>query len=108
MEPANDFFTLQSLLTFGGATTATIMVPNALQMALKRNFAWLGLLVAWVVCLLVVFQAHQSAGPGVATPWTDYLVAVVNGCLVFCSAAGATSVGNAALQQEGKMVPKSV
>src|SRR5262245_53412570 len=106
MEAANDFITWESLLTFGGATTATVIVPNAFQLAVNRNPTWLALLVAELICLAVVFQAHQNAAPSVATPWTDYLMAVLNGCLVFCAATGATAVGNSALPGGGSLVGK--
>jgi FtsH-binding integral membrane protein len=105
MEAPNDFITWQSLLTFSGATMATVVVSNTYQRMRNRNPKWLALAVAQVICLAVVFQAHQSAAPGVATPWTDWLVAVVNGCLVFCAATGATTVGDSA--QEGTLVGKS-
>ena len=48
------------------------------------NPRWLALAVAELICLAVVASAH--GGP------IEYLIALVNGCLVFCSAAGATTI----------------
>ena len=84
MDVPGDFFTRASLLTFGGATAATFVVPNALQAAFGFNPRWLALAVAELICLAVVASAH--GGP------IEYLIALVNGCLVFCSAAGATTI----------------
>lgn len=96
MDNVNDFFTAESLLTFAGATTATVVVPNALQKAFQFNPRWLALVVAQVACIAVVYNQHHTAVPGTVIPASDYLIALVNGCLVYCSAAGATSVGNQA------------
>ncbi|WP_338664846.1 hypothetical protein VQH23_06650 [Pararoseomonas sp. SCSIO 73927] len=96
MTTPNDFFTTQSLLTFGGATAATFVVPNALQAALNFNPRWLALVVAEAVCVAVVLNGQMNGSPaGLA----EYLVAVVNGCLVYCSAMGITSIGANATRQ---------
>jgi hypothetical protein len=80
----SDFFTVQSMLTLSGATGATFVICNGLQQALNFNPRWLGLLVAQII---VIAGVVASGGTGVVT----YLVSVINGFLVFCSAAGATS-----------------
>lgn len=80
----NDFFTIQSMLTLSGATGATFVICNGLQQAFNFNPKWLGLLVAQ---LIVVAGVAASGGDGLIT----YLVGVINGFLVYCSAAGATS-----------------
>lgn len=100
MEGQNDFFTLQSLGTFAGATGATVVISNSLQKVLNRNPAWLALAVAQVVCLATVFFTHQSAPDPQQVVHADYFVALVNGFLVFCSAAGSTAVGAAATGAE--------
>jgi hypothetical protein len=79
----NDFFTVQSMLTLSGATGATFVVCNGLQTALNFNPRWLGLLVAQVIVLVGV---AASGGTGLIA----YFVGVINGFLVYCSAAGAT------------------
>ena len=102
MPTQNDFFTAQSLLTFGGATLATFLVPNALQRAMNFNPRWLAFSVAEAICLIIVINQWWQ---GVATSPVDFVVAFVNGCLVFCSAVGATSIGAGAT--EGELVPKT-
>lgn len=87
---ANEFYTLTSLGTLAGATGATVAITNALKTAFDLSPKWLGLLVAELICLGVLFAmgaAHAS----------DWFIAVLNGCLVFATAAGATSAGNAAM-----------
>lgn len=90
MAEPTDFFTAGSLMTFGGATLATFIVPNAFQAAMNFNPRWLGFVVAQVICIGVVATGDPSGGSG---GLIDYVVAVINGCLVYCSAIGATSVG---------------
>ncbi|MBR1127381.1 hypothetical protein [Bradyrhizobium iriomotense] len=90
MTQPNDFFTTESLLTFGGATLATFFVPNALQAALQWNPRWLGLAVAEFICFAVVGNAWWL---GAATSPFQVVVAFINGCLVYCSAMGITSIG---------------
>jgi hypothetical protein len=88
VELPNDFFTVQSMLTLTGATGATFVICNGLQTAFNFNPKWLGLLVAQVIVLSGV---AASGGTGALA----YLVGVINGFLVYCTAAGATSaVGN--------------
>jgi hypothetical protein len=97
MDSYNDFFTLQSLGTFAGAVGATAVVTNGLQRAFDFNPKWLALLLAEVVCLVIVYFTHAYAPAGTQTLTSDYFVAVINGFLVFCSAAGVTGIGSAAV-----------
>jgi hypothetical protein len=84
----NAFFSLQSMMTLGGATGATFVVCNGIQRAFDYNPRWLALLVAQLLCLGVVYQSGGLA--------SDYVIGVINGFLVYCSAAGATGVASAA------------
>jgi hypothetical protein len=86
-EPTNAFFTVQSMMTLGGATGATFVVSNGIQRAFDYNPRWLALAIAQIICLGVV---HQSGGVG-----SDYAIGVINGFLVYCSAAGATGAAGA-------------
>lgn len=101
MADPNDFFTWQSLLTFAGTTTATTAVTNGLTRAWSRlNSATIGLVVAVVFCLITAL-VDMNSGPTQgqlvwARPFATYFVAIVNGFLVFSSAAG-LSAGGAAL-----------
>jgi len=97
MEAASEFFTTQTLQSFGGATLVTVVVPNAIRLASsgRINAPWVGFVVAQLICLAVVYSAVPTGGGG--QPISAYLVAVLNGCLVFSSAAGATAIGGASL-----------
>jgi hypothetical protein len=91
MAAVNDFFTLQSLGTFAGASGATLLIANAIQHAFGFNPRWLALAVAEFVCLGVVATGQVDGAASVTV--TPFFVAFVNGFLVFCSAAGLTAVG---------------
>lgn len=97
---ANEFYTLTSLGTLVGATGATVAVTNALKAAFNLSPKWLGLLIAEIICvgiLIAVGTAHAS----------DWFVAVLNGCLVYVTAAGATSAGNAAVGGSSGITPNA-
>jgi len=89
----NAFFSLQSMATLGGATGATFVVCNGIQRAFDYNPRWLALAVAQLLCIGLVIHSG-----GVAS---DYVIAVINGFLVYCSAAGATGVAGAATGTPG-------
>lgn len=88
MELPKDFFTVASMLTLSGATGATFVVCNGLQRAFDFNPKWLGLIVAILIVETGVAVSGAGAGP------IDYCVGLINGFLVFCSAAGATGAAN--------------
>jgi hypothetical protein len=83
-----ELFTWTSLGTFTGLTGATVVVTNAISRAVNWNPAWFGLGVALVLCLGLAVAA--------ASPASDYVLALLNACLVYLSAAGTNSVGAAA------------
>jgi len=84
MELPKDFYTVQSMLTLSGSAGATFVVCNGLQRALDFNPRWLALAVAQVVVLGGVYFSQNTAA-------VDYFIGVINGFLVFCTAAGATN-----------------
>jgi hypothetical protein len=88
----NDFFTMQSLETLAGTVAATTFVVNGLRHAFNFNPAWLGLVVAEVVCLGTVYFTSGASGP----LGSNYFVAIINGFFVFASAAGSTAAVGAA------------
>lgn len=83
MDLPREFFTVQSMLTLAGAAGATFVVCNGLQKALDFNPKWLGLVVAQMI---VLAGTAASGAAGIA----DYMVGVINGFLVFLTAAGGT------------------
>jgi hypothetical protein len=94
-----EFFTLQSMLTLTGATGAVFVVSNGCQRAFNFNPRWLALIVAQIIILSGVYL---TGGRGV-----DFFVGVINGFLVYCTAAGATLVagdGSATVISRGTAV----
>lgn len=83
---ANEFYTLTTLGTLIGATGATVAVTNAMRTAFDISPRWLGLVIAQVICLGGLLATGSSSA-------SDWFVAVLNGFLVFTTAAGATVVG---------------
>jgi hypothetical protein len=76
-----EFFTWGSLGTLGGATFGTLLISNGIQSAFNYNPRWLALFVAEIICLATAF--YSSTGG-----WDTYIIAVVNGFLVYSSAVG--------------------
>ena len=87
----NDFYTLQSLATFAGTTGATTFVTNGLRRAFGIEPRWLGLVVAEVICVATAYLTHDQSAGGPAMPLSSYFVALLNGFLVYATAAGATA-----------------
>jgi SNF family Na+-dependent transporter len=83
-----EFFTVQSMATLTGAAGATFVVANGIQQAFNRNPRWLALLIAMVISVFGTYTSHRPD----PTDWTDYFVAVVNGFLIFATAAGGTHI----------------
>lgn len=83
------FFDAASLGTFAGAAGATFVVVNTVQRAFGVNPAWFGLLVAECICVGVTWSSNPNGGA--------YIIAVLNGCLVYLSAAGMTGAASAAV-----------
>jgi hypothetical protein len=80
-----EFFTFQSMLTLTGATGAVFVISNGLQLAFNFNPRWLALVISQIV---VLGGVYVTGGVGI-----DYFIGLVNGFLVYCTAAGATLVG---------------
>ena len=80
MEPISNFLTLESLATLGGTTLATIVVSNTYKVIFKKDPKIFALIFSIGICLLFAIYSHAEP--------INYLVAVINGCLVFCSAFG--------------------
>ena len=88
METGAELFSWASLGTFTGLAGATVVVTNALSRAINWTPAWFGLVVALALCLGLAIASEVEA--------QDYILALLNACLVYVSAAGANSVGVAA------------
>jgi len=62
-----------------------MVITNTLRSAIGWEAKWIGLAIAEVICLGTAF-ATGSTG-------SDFVIAVLNACLVYLSAAGATAAG---------------
>ena len=87
-----EFFTWGSFASLGGATAATVIVTNTITHVLGFFRRWIPFLIAQLICL------GAAAQQGLAG--SDYVLAALNGCLVYLSAAG-TNNGVVAMQQAG-------
>jgi len=86
MEMPSEFFTIQSMLTLTGATTATLVIANSIQHSTGYNPKWLALVISIILSLLGVYF---SGGVSV-----DYFVGFVNGFLIYSSTLGLTILTN--------------
>ena len=84
-ELPGELFTAASIITLTGATGAVYVICGALQRAFDFNPKWLALAISVVIALA---GAHATQSHHLV----NYLVALVNGCLIFCTATGVNNV----------------
>jgi hypothetical protein len=84
------FFTSQSFLSLAGSSAAVFVVGNALQSALNFNPRWLALTLSEIVGVYGAYASHNIQVP------SDYFIAALNGCLIYCTAVGGTSIASSA------------
>jgi hypothetical protein len=82
----HSFFTNQSFFTLAGASAIVFVVCNALQSALNFNPKWLALVLAELVALYGTHASQNALVP------SDYFLAALNGCLIYCTAVGGTTI----------------
>jgi hypothetical protein len=87
----SSFFTWASFGSLIGLTGITYVVTNTARVAGNFNPRWFGLVVAIVATEMGVYLTHPS------DPLT-YVLGLLNGCLVFLTAAGSATAGDAAAQ----------
>jgi hypothetical protein len=81
------------MFTLSGATAATFVVANAVQSAFDYNPKWLALAIAEALAL---GGAYFSGSRGI-----DYLLAIVNGALIYCTAVGITHISASVAKPQG-------
>lgn len=85
----NEYYTLESMLTFGGATAVVILVPTVVGFLIgdvaKPVLKWVAFVVAFGLAFLGAFVAG-------AADWTAWVVAAVNGLVLFMAAVGANQL----------------
>jgi hypothetical protein len=78
-----DYYTWQSLGTLAIAAGAVVVASNTLRMLLKIDSPWVPFLVSLGLTLFGAYSAGQLASA------PDWVIAVLNSCLLFCTATGA-------------------
>lgn len=88
-ESMNEYYTLESLLTFGGAVAVITLVPSVVGYLLGEKaqpyLKWVALAFAFGLSLLGAYVAGGAE-------WTKWIVAAVNGLVLFMAAVGANQL----------------
>lgn len=84
MDLPKELFTPQSAATLTGAVAITYVVSNTVQAVFNFNPRWLALLIAMAVSMFGVWYTKGDA--------LSYLFGVLNGCLIYLSAVGLSTV----------------
>jgi hypothetical protein len=82
-----DFFNVASLGTLAGATGAVYIVCGTIQKVFNYNPKWLALLVSVLISFLV---ASVTATEN--SQLTKYIVALLNGFLIYATATGTNQI----------------
>lgn len=89
----NSLFTKESLMSLQGAALVALVVPNVLTYLIGPPFQpfekWVGFAIALALALYIAVQSTEKG----AMKW---LIAVLNGFLIFAAATGLTQVLGAA------------
>lgn len=85
MQLPADLFDQSTILTLTGASGAVYVVTSAIQHATNYNPRWLALLLS---IALGIAGALTLQSPTLV----DYLVGLINGCLIYCTTVGVNSV----------------
>ena len=85
--PVPQLLSGSDLATFGGAVTAVVAVTNTLRQVFHLNPRIVGFVTSIVVCV-----AAAVFGPG--DDGSKWILAPLNACLIYCGAAGLSSVGS--------------
>jgi hypothetical protein len=78
----NSFFTIESLITYGGASIGVVVASNTLRTVLRINNAWPPFIISLSICFFGVYHVKETI------TLTDGVVAFFNSCLLFTSATG--------------------
>ena len=78
-----DYYTWESLGTLAIASGAVVVVANTLRTLLKLDSPWVPFLVSLILTLVGAYTASKLAS------LQGWLIALLNSCLLFCTATGA-------------------
>jgi hypothetical protein len=85
-EIAQNYFTTASLLTLGGASLAVVVVGKTIRTLFKWDSPWPAFIVSAAVCFTGAYSLNALSHA------SDYLVSILNTCLLFCTALGMNEV----------------
>jgi len=101
-----DFFTMGSFATLAGATGIVYIVCGAIQQAFNFSPKWLALVVSMIISCIAAYIGIitlQSLDPKELSKAQElmlkkkgfiYLLALLNGCLIYMTATGANQLIN--------------
>jgi len=84
---ATDFLDPKTIGAFGGSTAAVLAVTVALRKAFAINNPIIPFALSEILSFVLAYTGATLKGP------LGYLLAFVNGCLVFCAVVGANEGG---------------
>lgn len=94
-----DFLTGKALGTFTGASLATVLMGNTARYLTKRDWR----IVPFLFALVFAYVGAEISGD--PTTLSDFLLVLLNGCLLFCTAIGANQVLVSVADQPGGIAP---
>lgn len=80
-----EFFTAGTMLTLIGGSSAVLVVSNTFQQLTNRDPRWVAFALSVLFSFIGTFQALP---PDTGFRLLNGLVALINGCLLFCTATG--------------------
>ena len=83
-----EFITFDALKTLGGAVMAVYVVTNVFKFLNIWRPAYVSLTLSFVMVFAVAYASNK-------TEMIDYVIALVNGCLLFTNAIGLNETANA-------------
>src|SRR5215471_15159180 len=91
---SHDFLNPSTIGSFGGSTAAILAVTVALRKALRINTPILPLLLGLAISVALAYSQ------GSLKSLLEWIVAVVNGCLLFLAVIGANEATNSAINPQ--------
>jgi len=101
MEFPKEFFTTNTLFTLSGSSVAVWIITSVIGdlMGINQKFKkWIGLILSLILALLGVTLLEDR-------PWLTWLVAVVNGFLIYLTAVGVNTVASPPTDSRGLRQP---
>jgi hypothetical protein len=88
---AEELYTVKTIATLGGASLAVVAVSAALGSALNFNPRWFALLFAEILSFAIALQLPKTVRKNMLL----FIVAFINGALIYCQAVGIKSINDA-------------